>query len=83
MGAEDQILKGTKLITNAKNQRLKIQSRGQTLKKKLKIQNKINHKKYKIYIYESCFKNRVFFPHKVIVGYKNENSRSNKELIFF
>ena len=28
MGTEDQILKGIKLITNTKNQRLKIQSRG-------------------------------------------------------
>ena len=32
MGSEDLILKGTKLITNTKKQRLKIQSRGQTLK---------------------------------------------------
>ena len=32
MGAEDWILKGTKLITNNKKQRLKIQSRDQTLK---------------------------------------------------
>ena len=28
MGTEDWVLKGTKLITNTKNQRLKIQSRG-------------------------------------------------------
>ena len=47
MGTEDQILKGTKLITNIKKQRLKIQSRGYTLKNTiLKIQNKINHKNY-------------------------------------
>ena len=32
MDTEDWILKGTKLITNTKKQRLKIQSRGQTLK---------------------------------------------------
>ena len=32
MGTEDWILKGTELITNTKKQRLKIQSRGQTLK---------------------------------------------------
>ena len=38
----------------------------------LKIQNKINHKNYKKYRYEICFKNRFFF-FKVIVGYKNEN----------
>ena len=51
MGTEDQILKSTKFITNTKKQRLKIQSRGQTLKNTvLKIQNKINHKNYK-YIY--------------------------------
>ena len=48
MDTEDQILKGTKLITNTKKQRLKIQSRGQTLKNTiLKIQNKINHKNCK------------------------------------
>ena len=32
MGTEDWILKGTKLITKIEKQRLKIQSRGQTLK---------------------------------------------------
>ena len=32
MGTEDWVLKGTKLITNTKNQRLKIQNRGLTLK---------------------------------------------------
>ena len=43
MDTEDQILKGTKLITNTKKQRLKIQSRGQTLKNTtLKKQNKIS-----------------------------------------
>ena len=42
MGTEDWILKGTKLITNTKKQRLKIQSRGQTLKNTvLKKQNKV------------------------------------------
>ena len=38
---------------------------------KKKIQNKNNHKNYKNYIYEICFKNWVFFG-KVVVGYKNE-----------
>ena len=39
MSTEDWILKGTELITNTKKQRLKIQSRGQTLKNTmLKIQ---------------------------------------------
>ena len=51
MDTEGQILKGTKLITSTKKQRLKIQSRSETLKKILKIQNKINHKNYKINIY--------------------------------
>ena len=42
MGTEDWILKGTKLITNTKKQRLKIQSRDQTLKNTiLKKQDKI------------------------------------------
>ena len=51
MDTEDWILKGTKLITNTKKQRLKIQSRGQTLKNViLKMQNKINHKIIKKYI---------------------------------
>ena len=73
MGTEDWIFKAIYLITNTKKQRLKFQSRGQTLKNTiLKTQNNINHKNYKIYIYEICFKNRVFFV-KVIVGFKNEN----------
>ena len=32
--------------------------------------NNHNHKKY---VYSVCFKNRVFFFWKVIVGYKNKN----------
>ena len=52
MDTEDESLKGTKLITNIKKQRLKIQSRGYTLKNTiLKIQNKINHKNYEKNIY--------------------------------
>ena len=67
MGTEDQILEGTKLITNTRKQRLKIQSRGQNLKNTiLKIQSKIDHKIYKKYICEFFFKNRVFF----MQGYK-------------
>ena len=42
MGTEDWILKVTELITNTKKQRLKIQSRRQTLK------NTIFKKQYKI-----------------------------------
>ena len=55
MGTEDWILKGTKLITNTKKQRLKIQSRGQTLKNtvlKNKTKSQNYQKKYKV-----CFKN--------------------------
>ena len=43
MGTEDWILKGTKLITNTKKQKLKIQSRGQTLKNII-LKNKIKTK---------------------------------------
>ena len=60
MGTADWILKGTKLITNTKKQRLKIQNRGQThkntlLKKQSEITKIIKNK------YDLCFKNRVFF----------------------
>ena len=71
MGTEDWVLKGTKLITNTKKQRLKIYSTGwilknTILKKKTKSQNLL-------YIYmKFALKNRVFFW-KVIVGYKSEN----------
>ena len=78
MGTEDWVLKGTKLITNTKKQRLKIQSRGWIFKntvlkkrRKKKIVTKII--KTKIYIYEVCFKKQGLFFCKVIVGYKNEN----------
>ena len=51
MDTEDQILRGTKLITNTKKQRLKIWGRGETLKKEiLKRQNK-SITKIIIYIY--------------------------------
>ena len=71
MGTEDWILKGTKLITNTNKQRLKIQSRGQTLKNTiLTKQNKIT--KIIKNIDDIYFKNRFFWC-KVIVGYKNEN----------
>ena len=58
MGAEDWLLKSTKLITDIKKKGLKIWSRGQTLKNtilKKKITKIIKN------IYEICFKNRVFF----------------------
>ena len=60
MGTEDQILKGTKLITDNKKQRFKIQSRGQTLKNAtLKIQNQSQIIK-NTYV-KFALKNRVFF----------------------
>ena len=72
MGTEDQILKGTKLITNNKKQRLKIQNSGQALKNTVLKKNKIAKVIKNIYVYEMCFKNRVFLC-KMIVGFKNEN----------
>ena len=60
MDTEDWILKGKILITNTKKQRLKIQSRGYTLKNTiLKKLSKIT--KFIKNIYEIFFKNRVFF----------------------
>ena len=41
MGTEDWILKGTKLVTNTKKQRLKILSRGKTLKNTIFKKSKI------------------------------------------
>ena len=70
MGTKDWILKGTKLITNTKKQRLKIQSRRQTLKNTiLKKQNKITKiiKKY------MKFALKIGFFVFAIVDYKNEN----------
>ena len=65
MGTEDWILKGTKLITNTKKQRLKIQSRvwnfkNIILKKRRKKMKKVT--KIVKYIYmKFAFKNWVFF----------------------
>ena len=39
----------------------------------IKNTKKINHKNYKIYMYEICFKIGSFFFGKAIVDYKNEN----------
>ena len=68
MGTENWILKGTKLITNTKKQRLKIQSGGQTLKntilKKQKSQKLYKKTKFALKIgYFSC----------TVIGFKNEN----------
>ena len=67
MSTENWILKGIKLITNAKKQRLKIQSRGQTLKNTIL---KKNHEDYKnIYIYMKIYlKQGLFFC--TVIGYK-------------
>ena len=71
MGTEDWVLKGTKLITNTKKQRLKIKSRGWNfkntiLKKRRRRRKTQSHKNYfKKCIYEVCFKNRVFFFEKL------------------
>ena len=54
MGTEDWVLKGTKLITNTKKQRLKIQSRGWIFKntilkkRRRKIKKKTTHKATRI-----------------------------------
>ena len=62
MGTEDWVLKGTKLIANAKKQRLKIQSRVWNFKNTiLKKRRKKRKKSQKLYIYEVCFKKIVSF----------------------
>ena len=83
MGTEDWVLKGTKLITNTKKQKLKIQSRvwnfKNTMLKKIRRKrkrktNKVTKIIKKIYM-KFAFKKiaSFFFFCKVIVGYKNEN----------
>ena len=62
MGTEDWVLKGTKLITNTKKQRLTIQSRGQTLINTIfKKQTKQNHKDYKNIYMKFALKIGSFF----------------------
>ena len=51
MDTKDYILKGTKLITNAKKQILKVQNRGQTLKTTIQKKTKQNQPQKFIYIY--------------------------------
>ena len=72
MGTADWILKGTKLITNNKKQRLEIQSGSQTLKNTILKKPKQYHKNYKIYIYMK-FALKIAIFCKVIVGFKDEN----------
>ena len=62
MGTEDWVLKGAKLITNTKKQRLKFWSRGLIFKNTiLRKRRKKVTKIIKKNIYGICFKNRVFF----------------------
>ena len=68
MGTEDWILKSTKLITNTKKKIKNLDQRLDSQKYSIK-KTKQNCKNYKIYIYEICLKNRIFF-NKVILGYK-------------
>ena len=74
--------KDTKLITNTKKQKLKIQTRVWIKEKKKKKEKKKrekqtnkkqSHKNYKKYICCLLLKKQVFFICKVIVGYKSEN----------
>ena len=58
MGTEEWVLKGTKLITNTKKQRLKIQSRGQILKNKM-LKEKTKSQKL-LYIYIDIFRYMKF-----------------------
>ena len=77
MGTEDWVLKGTKLITNTKKQRLKIESRGWIFKNT--ILKKRRKKKVTKIIKYICMKfalkiGSLFWGgSKVVVGYKNEN----------
>ena len=73
MGTKDWVLKGTKLITNTKKQRLKTSSRGWILKNTILKNNKKNHKNYRIYMYMMFALKIGSFFGKIIIGYKNEN----------
>ena len=81
MSTEDWILTGTKLITITKKQRLKIQSRGQTLKNTILKKEKQNHKNYFKCIYmKFALKVESFLFCKVI---KMEIEGVTKDLKFF
>ena len=77
MGTEDWVLKGTKVITNTKKQRLKIQNRGwifkNTILKKRRRRNQSHKYYFKNMYMKFALKSRVFFFGKVVVCYKNEN----------
>ena len=61
MDTEDWILKGTKLITKNKNQRLRMQSRGQTLKNTILEKQKKITKIIKIIYMKFALKIGPFF----------------------
>ena len=61
MGTEDQIFKGTKLITNTKKQRLKIQSRGWILKNTILKEKKFTKIIKHIYMKFALKKQGLFF----------------------
>ena len=58
MDTEDSILKGKKLITNTKKQRLKIQNRGQTIKNTILKYKKT--KSQKLYIKNMKFALKIW-----------------------
>ena len=76
MGTEDCVLKGTKLLTNTKKQRLKIYSRGwifkNTILKKRRRRKTKSQELFK-YIYMKFALKIGSFLGKLIVGYKIEN----------
>ena len=67
MDTEDWVFKGTKLITNTKKAKIKNLEKLDFQKYNIKEKTKKKRKKqshkndFKKYIYEVCFKNRVFF----------------------
>ena len=88
MGTEDWVFKGTKLITNTKKQRLKIQSGGwifkiTILKKRRRKEKKKSQELFKkktttttkIFIYEVCFKNLKI---KKMLKLKKEKEKKKK-----
>ena len=75
MDTEDWILKGTKLITNTKKQRLKIQSRCQTLKK-YNIKKK-SQRLQKLYM-KFALKIGSFFFFCKVIGYIKEEEKETE-----
>ena len=81
MVTEDSVLKGTKLITNTKKQKLKIQSRGWILKNTIfKEKNKVTKiiLYIYIYIYITCVQRQSLIFFKVL-WYKKRNYKICRE----